>query len=349
MGVKINALVDDVKKVVSFQDLLGKRIAIDAFNTLYQFLAIIRGMDGTPLKDLHGNVTSHLSGIYNRTINLIEEGIKPIFVFDGPPNPLKAAEIKHRREVREEATKKMAEAQDSEDFEEAAKYAQGTSKLNAEMIDESKELLKAIGVPVIDAAQDGEAQAAFLVEKELAWAVGSQDYDALLFGANRVIRNLSQNRIRKMRNTTVKVEIEYIGLQKVLETAALTRVQLVDIGILVGLDFFPGIEGVGAKTALSLIKEYGSLDTMIAQKVEVRKKPLEIDMALVEQIRSIFLEPKVNTELPEIKWNPANPDKIKEILCEKHDFNKERVESAMVKLMAKGGTKTQKRLDMFFK
>ena len=91
MGVKISPLVDDVKKVITFENLIGKRIAIDGFNALYQFLAIIRGQDGEPLKDLQGNVTSHLSGIFNRIINLLEENVRPIFIFDGPPNEFKVA------------------------------------------------------------------------------------------------------------------------------------------------------------------------------------------------------------------------------------------------------------------
>ena len=147
---------------------------MNGFNALYQFLAIIRGQDGEPLKDLQGNVTSHLSGIFNRIINLLEENVRPIFIFDGPPNEFKVAEIQRRHAIREEATKKMAEAQDAQDSEEAVKFAQASSKLTGDMIDESKDLLQAMGIPIIQAAQDGEAQAAYLVSKDIAWAVRSK-------------------------------------------------------------------------------------------------------------------------------------------------------------------------------
>lgn len=97
MGVKINELVTDVKKTITFENLFNKKIAIDAFNTIYQFLAIIRQRDGTPLKDYNGNVTSHLSGLFYRTINFLESNIKPIYVYDGEPPQLKWDTIKERK------------------------------------------------------------------------------------------------------------------------------------------------------------------------------------------------------------------------------------------------------------
>lgn len=348
MGVKISPLVDEVKQVITFENLVGKKIAIDAFNTLYQFLAIIRGQDGEPLKDLQGNVTSHLSGIFNRTLYLLEENVKPIFVFDGPPNPFKLAEIQRRRALREEATKKMEEAQDAQEEGDIVKFAQASSKLNSDMIEESKNLLRAIGIPIIDAGQDGEAQAAYLVNKDLAWAVGSQDYDSLLFGGNRVVRNLSHNRTRKVKSTIVKVDLEFISLQKTLEYNQLTRAQLVDIGILTGLDFFPGIEGIGAKTAVTLIKQHNDIETIVNNNIEVRKKRIELDLEMVKQVRKIFLEPHVNTDFGEIRWNTPDLAKIREILCEKHNFNKERVDAALDKMIKKGVTKTQRTMDNFF-
>ena len=349
MGVKISPLVDDVKKVITFENLIGKRIAIDGFNALYQFLAIIRGQDGEPLKDLQGNVTSHLSGIFNRIINLLEENVRPIFIFDGPPNEFKVAEIQRRHAIREEATKKMAEVEDAQDSEEAVKFAQASSKLTGDMIDESKDLLQAMGIPIIQAAQDGEAQAAYLVSKDIAWAVGSQDYDSLLFGANRVVRNLSHNRTRRVKATTVRVDLEFISLPKVLEQSGLTQEQLIDVGILIGLDFFPGIQGIGAKTAVNLLKQYGTIDALVEQHVEVRKKVIEMDLDTVAQVRKIFTEPTVNTEIEDIKWNAPDQEKISEILVDKHNFNKERVDSAIHKLMNIGSTKTQKTIDAFFK
>ena len=349
MGVDLTPLVAEQKKIITFENLVGKKIAIDTFNMLYQFLAIIRGKDGRSLKDLQGNVTSHLSGLFYRTINIIEKDIKPIYVFDGPPNPLKMEEINRRRLIRHDATKKMKEAQDLGRIEEAAKYAQGTSKLNSSMIEESKELLKALGIPIIQAKQDGEAQAASLVKNNLAWAVGSQDYDSLLFGTQRMVRNLSQSRTKKVGTTTVKVNLEWISLPKILETHNLSQEQLVDIGILVGVDFFPGVPGVGPKTAINLIQKHGNLETILGENLEIRKHKVNDHLSedFISQIREIFLSPHVYTDLPKIKWRTPNLDKIREILCERHDFNSNRIDTALERIK-KQGRSTQTTLGDFF-
>lgn len=349
MGVKITELVNDVKKIITFKNLLSKTIAIDAFNTLYQFLAIIRGVDGTPLKDYQGNVTSHLSGIFYRTIRIIEKDIKPIYVFDGPPNPMKMAEIQRRRIIRQDARKKAKEAQDLGRIEEAAKFAQGSSKLNSLMIEESKELIIAMGIPVIQAAQDGEAQAAYLVQNGDAWAVASQDYDSFLFGAPRIVRNLSHNRQRKVKSTTINIDLEWFNLNQILEFNHISREQLVDIGILSGVDFFPGVSGVGTKTAFNLIKKHDNLDNMLKNNIIIRKKPIceSIDIETIKQVRDIFLNPAINKDYPKPTWKRPDSDKIREILCERHNFSKERVDNALIRLKKKAGT-TQKTIDSFF-
>ena len=349
MGVKITDLVKDVKKVITFENLLSKTIAIDAFNTLYQFLAIIRGVDGTPLKDFEGNVTSHLSGIFYRTLRIIEKDIKPIYVFDGPPNPMKIAEIQRRKIIRQDARKKASEALDLGRIEDAAKFAQGSSKLNSTMIEESKELISAMGIPVIQAAQDGEAQAAYLVQNGDAWAVASQDYDSFLFGAPRIVRNLSHNRQRKVKSTTITIDLEWFSLNQMLEYNHISREQLVDIGILSGVDFFPGVSGVGTKTAFNLIKKYDNLDNMLEQNIVVRKKPISenIDLDTIKQVRDIFLDPAINKDFQKPKWKRPDTDKIREILCDRHNFSVERVDNALIRLKKKAGT-TQKRIDSFF-
>lgn len=349
LGVDLSSLVKDVKKIIHFEDLIGKRIAIDAFNTIYQFLAIIRGKDGTPLKDYHGNVTSHLSGLFYRSLNLIEHDIRPIFVFDGKPNPFKQAEIERRREIRLEARKKFEEARDLGETEEAAKYAQASSKLTGEMIEESKKLLSALGIPIVEAAQDGESQAAYLVSTDKAWAVGSQDYDSLLFGAEKVVRNLSINRTRKVRSTVITVDLEWLSLNKILEHTQLSREQLIDIGILVGVDFFPGIKGIGVKTAYKLIKEYQSVENLLKEGVEIRHQKLSslLDIDTAQSVKDIFLHPVVNKEIPPLRWKSPDIEKVREILIETHNFNPERVEAGLARLK-KRGTARQKSLSDFF-
>ena len=349
MGVKINELVQNVKRTITFENLFNKRIAIDAFNTIYQFLAIIRQRDGTPLKDYEGNITSHLSGLFYRSINFIEHNIKPIYVFDGLPTELKLETIKERKKIKDDAKKKMVEAQEAEDFREAKKFAQQTSRLTTDMIEESKKLLENMGIPVFQASSEGEAQSAYLVEKGDAWACASQDYDTLLFGGERLVRNFAVSRSKKVKDTTVTLDIEYVSLPKLLENLEITREQLVEMGILIGTDFFPGIHGIGQHKALDLIKKYKSIKNIVSEKVKVGKKDIQLDLELVEQVKNIFLTPDIRNNYPKIKFSKINYEKIKELLIEIHNFDNQRVENALDRLRKLDSSKTQISLDNFIK
>lgn len=349
MGTKINELVSKTRKVISFENLLNKEIAIDAFNTIYQFLAIIRQKDGTPLKDYEGNVTSHLSGLFYRTLNFLEHNIKPIYVFDGKPSELKLDTIRERKKGKKEAREKMVEAQEKEDFEKAMRYAQYSSTLNESMIRESKKLIEYLGITVIQADSEGEAQAAYLVSKGDAWACGSQDYDSLLFGAKRLIRNFAITRTRKVKDTTTSVDIEYISLSKFLEQLNINREQLIEMGILIGTDFYPGIKGIGQHTALDLIKKHGSLENIIRNNITIRNKSIDISLDIVNEIKEIFLKPNVNQNYTKPKWRGINYDKVEELLIEEHNFSSQRVKNALKQIKKQDLSKRQASLDDFFK
>ena len=345
MGIKINELVASTKRAITFENLLNKKIAIDAFNTLYQFLAIIRQYDGTPLMDKEGNVTSHLSGLFYRNINFLEHDIKPIYVFDGESSELKLETIKERKEIKETAREKMIIAQDKEDFKEAKKYAQLTSKLNTNMINESKKLLGYMGIPVLDASSEGEAQSAYLVSNKDAWACASQDYDTLLFGCERLVRNFAVSRKKKVKDTTDTLEIEYVSLSKFLESLGISREQLIDMGILIGTDFFPGIKGIGQHKALDLIKKHGSIEHIIKENVQNLRQELEPE--LVNKVKDLFLNPDVKKEYPPIKWRNVKYEKVEELLIEKHDFSEQRVKNALERLKKKNTSKKQVSLGDF--
>ena len=349
MGLKINELVNEIKRTINFENLFNKVISIDAFNTIYQFLAIIRQRDGTPLKDYQGNVTSHLSGLFYRSINFLEHNIKPVYVFDGISSELKLDTIKERKKIKEEARKKMIEAQDAEDFKEAKKFAQLTSKLDAGMIEESKKLIESMGIPIIQASSEGEAQSAYMVEVGDAWACASQDYDTLLFGGERLLRNFAINRSKKVRDTTVTLDIEYVSLSKFLKNLEINREQLVEMGILIGTDFFPGIKGIGQKTALDLIKKYDSIENILKNKIKVGSKEILLDLNLVEQVKKIFLIPDVKKDYVEPKSKKINFERIEEILIEEHNFSKQRVENALDRLRKLDSSKVQVSLDDFLK
>lgn len=323
MGTKLADIMD--ASTLSLKDMAGKRIAIDAFNTIYAFLATIRQPDGTPLMDHQKRVTSHLSGLFYRTANLLETGISPAFVFDGEPPKLKAEEITKRREIRDAALHEWKVAKEEGRIEDARKAAQASSKLTTPMIDESKRLLEAMGVPVIQAPSEGEALAAQMAREDYVWASASQDNDSLLYNCPRMIRNLSiSGRRRASRSGSYKtVSPQLIQLDLNLKILEITREQLIDIAILVGTDYNDGLSGVGPKTALKLIKKHGTLE-------EVEKEKGTFDFPY-DEIRTIFLKPPKH-ELHPLKWTGPQPDKIQEILCEEHNFGPPRVQAALKRL-----------------
>ena len=326
MGVNLRDLVPKV--TVKLQDLSGKSIAIDAYNALYQFLAIIRQPDGTPLKDSTGRITSHLSGLLYRTSNLVEMGIKPIYVFDGTPPTLKEVEIKRRMKAKEEALIKYEKALKEGKIEEARTYAQATSRLKDYMAEDSKHLLDLMGIPWVQAPSEGEAQAAHIVKRGDADYCASQDYDSLLFGAPRLVRNVTISGRRKLpgRNVYIEVAPEIVELEAVLKECGITHEQLIDVGILIGTDFNPnGVKGLGPKTALKLIKEYGSIEEALLH-LENAEFPVE-----PRKIREIFLHPKV-TDNYRIEWREPDDEGVVDFICRQRDFSENRVRKALEKM-----------------
>ncbi len=330
MGVNLRDLIPDKAKTIidDLRALRGKAIVIDGYNALYQFLTAIRQPDGTPLMDSQGRITSHLSGLFYRTINIMEHGIKPAYVFDGKPPEIKAKEIERRKKIKEDASKKYEEAIRRGDLEAARRYAMMAAKLTDEMVADAKKLLDAMGIPWVQAPAEGEAQAAFIASRGDAWASASQDYDSLLFGSPRLIRNLTITGRRKLPRKNVYIEIkpELIELKKLLEALGITREQLIDIAIMLGTDYNPdGIKGIGPKKALQLIKAYGSIEKIVKlYKAEFPVPP--------EKIREYFLKPPVTTDY-KLEWREPDEKAIYEILVEEHDFNPERVKNAVQRLM----------------
>lgn len=327
MGVKIGDIIPpEAIQTITLDYLSGKVIALDAYNMLYQFIATIRGADGRPLMDRKGRITSHLSGLFFRTLNLLEKGIKPVFVFDGRPPELKLMTIEKRMELRMEAEKLYEEALASGDIEAARKYAQRAAKLDEYIVNSSKELLDALGIPMVQAPSEGEAQAAYMAAKGDAYASASQDMDSLLFGSPRLVRNLSIVGRRKLpgKKEYVEVEPELISLDVLLKSLGVTREMLIDIGILVGTDYCEGVKGIGPKKALKLIKEYGNAERALRAIGESMSVP-------PSKIREIFLKPNV-TDNYTLKWRDPDFAATKSLLCGEYDFSEERVEKALAEL-----------------
>lgn len=340
MGVDLGELM--VKKAITLDSLNGKKIAVDAHNTLYQFLSIIRQKDGTPLMDAQGRVTSHLSGVFYRNARLIEAGIKPAYVFDGKPFELKEETLGERKKRKEEAQEKYEDALKKGDFAAARSFAQATSRLTSEMVGEAKELLQAMGIPCVQAPSEGEAQAAFMAREGIVYACASQDYDALLFGAPHLLRNVNITGKRKVpgKNAFYEIHPEMIELEESLRAIGIERKKLVWIGILIGTDFNEGVKGIGPKKALKIVSECESLEEAAGKS----KGEFEVDVKRVEEF---FLNPPL--ERVELEFKPPDKQKILSFLVDKHSFSIERVQGTLENLVKKFEEKgTQSSLGQWF-
>jgi flap endonuclease-1 len=343
LGVKLGDLVQP--RNIAIDELAGRAVAFDGNNILYQFLSIIRGRGGEPLKDHQGRVTSHLSGLLYRNSNLMEADVKIVYVFDGQPHRFKATVIRQRRETRREATKKYEKAVEEGDAEKARRYGQQAVLATTDIVEDAKTLLTHMGVPWIQAPGEGEAQTAYMAAKGDAWGAASQDFDSLLYGAPRLIRNLSITGRRKLprKNVYIKIEPELLELEKVTRSLELSRDQLIDVGILVGTDYNPdGIKGVGPKTALKLIKEHGTLEDALPH-IKNPEFPHP-----VEEIRMLFRSPRTTDDYM-LEWRKPDTAAIIGFLCGEHSFSQSRVMNAVEKMnkgYAKSGRKTT--LDRFF-
>jgi flap endonuclease-1 len=324
MGVALTPLM--IKDTPAPAELAGRRLAVDGNGELYQFLALIRKRDGTPLADTSGRVTAHLVGLFYRTTRLVGElRVELAFVFDGRPPALKAAEIDRRRESRARFAAEADEARASGDLARAYSKATMSSRLTRAMVDEARELLRLLGLPSIQAPGEAEAQAAFMAERGDAWAVASKDYDSLLFGAPRLLRFLAVagKEFLPSRGTFRAVPPELIASERLLGELGITREQLVDLALLVGTDFNAGVHGVGPKRALGLVRRHGRIEEM---PEEIRAKVPEPDA-----LRAIYLAPDVTADYS-IDFREPDEDAVIRFLCEERAFSRVRVVAALERM-----------------
>ena len=333
MGVALRDILAPYRDPIGWDGLSGAA-AIDAHNALYQFLTIIRQPDGTPLVDTEGRVTSHLSGLFFRTTRLLELGVRPVYVYDGPPPPLKSRTIEARRSVREEAGRQYAAAIERGDHEEAYRQARSATRIDGAVIESSRRLLDLLGVPWVRAPSEGEAEAARLAATgQVAYAV-SQDYDSLLFGAPVLARNITISGRRRLHGRTITVEPERIRLTAALEGLGIGREELIQVGVLVGTDFNEGVRGVGPKTALKVVRE-GRFEETVAERLP------GFDPAPVLEF---FLHPPSGGTV-DLAWQAPDGEGLSAMLCDEYSFSRERVKGALERL---GVTAGQRTLDQWF-
>jgi flap endonuclease-1 len=325
VGVVLTPIV--TRETLSLSALRGRTLAVDGNGELYQFLALIRLRDGTPLKDSTGRITSHLSGLFYRTTRLIaEHGVNLAFVFDGAPPPLKAREVAKRREIRSRYQEEHAAAVARGDVAAAYSKATMTSRLTREMIVEARELLRLMGVPTVQAPSEGEAQASHMAATAAeVWAAASKDYDALLFGAPRLVRflTISGREFLPSQGTFRPIVPETIELDRLLAAWRIDREALVDLALLVGTDFNEGVKGIGPKKALKLVQEHGRIERMPAGIRDALGDP-----AAIEEARRIYLVPNV-TDTFDVRPFEPDLDGIVRFLCDEREFARDRVTAAI--------------------
>jgi len=319
----------------------------------------VRSSDGAggPTQQLTneaGEVTSHLQGLWYRTIKFIEAGIKPVYVFDGKPPELKAGELSKRRAMKEKAATDLAAAVEAGNDEDVERFTKRTVRMDQSHKDDCKRLLALMGVPVVDAPYEAEAQCAALARAGKVYAAVSEDMDTLTFGAPRLVRKLFASE-----SSMAKAPPVEISLEKALEGLGLSMDQFVDVCILSGCDYCDTIKGVASVTALKLVKEHGSLAAVVAaMKAKEAASDKESDKGRVpdvdwEAVRAAFLRPDVaDPESPEIAaalvWRDPDEAGLIQFLVTEKGFKQERIETGVAKLKKARTGGQQMRLDGFF-
>ncbi|KAJ9079198.1 Elongation of fatty acids protein 2 [Entomophthora muscae] len=336
-------IADNVPSAIKRGDIkqyFGRKVAIDASMCIYQFLIAVRGQDGQVLQNLNGETTSHLLGLFYRTVRMVDNGIKPVYVFDGKPPTFKSGELAKRTERRAEAQKSLEEAQEKGDQEAIDRFTRRTVKVSREHNQECKELLKLMGIPFVEAPCEAEAQCAALCKAGKVYGAASEDMDTLTFGSPILLRHLTYSEAKKEPIMEVRLDTTLAGL-------GFTMDQFVDLCILLGCDYSDTIKGIGAIRAMSLMQQHKSIEEIL-KAIDSSKYPVG-DSFDFESARSLFKTPEVlDPEQIDLKWLPPQEEALYKFLVEDKGFNKERVLGGIEKLKGKSTGPAQSRLDSFF-
>jgi len=268
------AVIDDI----AFEDVGGSVVAVDAHNWLYRYLTTtVRFTSDAKYTTADGEEVANLVGVVQGLPKFFEHDLTPVFVFDGSVADLKEDEVAQRREEREKREEKLEAARERGDAEAISRLDSQTQRLTDTILTTTREVFEHLDVPIVDAPAEGEAQAAHMARQGTVDYVGTEDYDALLLGAPLTLRQL-----------TSSGDPELMDFEATLDHHGITWEQLVDAAILMGTDFNPGIDGVGPKTAITLVKEHGDLWGALEARDE------HIDHG--DRIRAMFLEPTVTDD-----------------------------------------------------
>ncbi|KAF2631418.1 flap endonuclease 1 [Macroventuria anomochaeta] len=311
--------------------------------SIYSFLIAVRS-DGQQLMSDTGETTSHLMGLFYRTLRMVDNGIKPLYVFDGAPPKLKSGELAKRFQRKTEAQAGMEEAKETGTAEDVEKFSRRTVRVTREHNAECQQLLKLMGIPFIIAPTEAEAQCAVLARGGKVYAAASEDMDTLTFDSPILLRHLTFSEQRKE-------PILEIHLDKVLEGLDMERKQFIDLCILLGCDYLDPIKGIGPSTALKMIRDHKDLEGVVEHIKKNTKLTIPEDWPFADA-RTLFLEPDVRpADAPEcdFRWEAPDVEGLVKFLVEEKHFNEDRVRNGAAKLNKNMKTAQQSRLEGFFK
>lgn len=343
MKFLMDAAPKAVKEVKGQEAYTGRSLAIDASMCLYQFLIMIRENHSGSYQSLtneDGQVTSHIIGFLSRTIRLMEAGIKPVYVFDGKPPELKFGELEARRAKRAEAEASLQAAIESGDQEQILKSTKCTVRATKEQNEQVKQLLRLMGIPVVEAPSEAEATCAALCRDGKVYAAATEDADCLTFGTTRLVRNL-------MAAESQKRQIYEVSLEVALEQLGVTMDQFIDFCILSGCDYCDTLKGIGPSTAIRMLLQHGSLERVL-ENIDLEKHPIP-DNFRYQAARDFFRECEAVDTAVEFKFSDPDIEGLTKFLVEDMSFAPERVTRLMDRLKAAKSKTKQRPLDSFFR
>ncbi|KAI7845959.1 hypothetical protein COHA_000505 [Chlorella ohadii] len=304
-----------------FENYFGRKIAVDASMHIYSFLVVVGRQGDQLLTSEAGDVTS--------------------FVFEGKPPELKRAELAKRSTKKEEATTELEAAKEAGNQEDVEKYSKRAVKVTRQHNEECKQLLRLMGVPVVEAPGEAEAQCAQLCKEDLVYGISTEDMDSLTFGTPRLIRHL-------MAPASQKLDAMEFDHAKVLEELGLSEQEFIDVCILCGCDYTPKISGIGPTRALALIKKHGSIEKAL-ESLDPSKYTIPEPFPY-QEARQLFKQPDVlrGEAIPALKWSAPDKDGVIQFLVHEKSFNEERVRKALDRIAAAKGKASQGRLESFF-
>ena len=314
--------------------------------SIYSFLVAVRS-DGQQLMNETGETTSHLMGMFYRTLRIVDNGIKPLYVFDGAPPKLKSGELAKRFQRKSEAQEQHEEARETGTKEEEERFSRRTVRVTREHNQECQRLLKLMGVPYIIAPTEAEAQCAALARAGKVYAAASEDMDTLTFASPVLLRHLTFSEQRKE-------PIQEIHLDKVLEGLEMEMDQFIDLCMLLGCDYLDPIPKMGPATALKLVREHGSI-AAVMQAIDdgaLKGKFTVPEDYPWENARELFIHPDVrDAEHPDcdFKWEQPDTDGLIKFLVEEKGFSEDRVRAGAARLGKASKVQQQSRLEGFFK